>query len=152
MIEEMDISMDAISQNESLARICVSGFMLRLNPTLEQLEDVKTAVSEAVTNVIIHAYPKDFKIWMHCEIRGRELHIEIKDNGIGIRDIELAKRPIYTSKPDEERSGMGFSFMEAFMDKLSVESIPGEGTVIRMVKRIGVVKGEDYGETLGANC
>ena len=135
---EMELIFDSKSVNEGFARVAVAAFMTQLNPTLEEVADVKTAVSEAVTNAIIHGYEKEIeKIRIHCYIHETVLYIEIEDHGKGIEDIEQAMQPLYTSKPELERSGMGFSFMEAFMDDISVESEPGKGTVVRMQKEIG---------------
>ena len=135
---EMEISFDAISQNEGFARVAVAAFVTQLNPTLEEMADVKTAVSEAVTNAIIHGYENIYgKVWLHCFLEGDVLQIEVKDKGKGIEDLEQAMEPLFTSKPELERSGMGFAFMEAFMDDLEVESKLGEGTTVRMTKKIG---------------
>lgn len=135
---EMVLEFDARSENEGFARMVVSAFASRLDPTLEEIADVKTAVSEAVTNSIIHGYgKKEGKIKVGCCVTGRELLVEIEDKGIGIEDIEKAKEPLYTTRPEWERSGMGFVFMETFMDSLEVFSKPGEGTTVRMKKRIG---------------
>lgn len=135
---EMVLEFDARSENEGFARMVVSAFASRLDPTLEEIADVKTAVSEAVTNSIIHGYgKKGGKIKVGCAITGSELLVEIEDKGVGIEDIEKAKEPLYTTRPEWERSGMGFVFMETFMDSLEILSKPGEGTVIRMKKRIG---------------
>ena len=124
-------------ENEGFARMIVAGFLARLNPTIEELSDVKTAVSEAVTNSIIHGYClKEGKIRIVCRICGDEFEVTVEDRGVGIEDIEKAMEPMYTTKPELERSGMGFAFMEAFMDKVSVESTPGEGTTVRMRKKI----------------
>jgi len=131
------IEFGAEPENESFARMVVAGFIARLNPTLEELADVRTAVSEAVTNSIIHGYEmKPGKVYVECEICGNDFSVTVEDKGIGITDITKAMEPLYTSKPELERSGMGFSFMEAFMDEVSVESTPGEGTTVRMRKRI----------------
>ena len=135
---EMELIFDSRSVNEGFARVAVAAFMTQLNPTLEEVADVKTAVSEAVTNAIIHGYEKEVeKIRIHCYMQETVLYIEIQDHGKGIENIEQAMQPLYTSKPELERSGMGFSFMEAFMDDISVESEPGKGTVVRMQKEIG---------------
>lgn len=132
------VEFDSISKNESFARVVVAAFVTRLNPTLEEISDVKTAVSEAVTNCVIHGYENgDGEIRIEAEIRENEVFIVIKDYGVGIEDIKKAMEPLYTSKPELERSGMGFSFMEAFMDDLIVESESGEGTKIIMRKKIG---------------
>lgn len=116
----------------------VAAFMTSLNPTVEEVSDVKTAVSEAVTNAIIHGYENEVhNIYIRCRTEGKTLFLEIKDEGKGIEDISQAMEPLFTSKPELERSGMGFSFMEAFMDKLEVISEPGQGTVVKMEKTIG---------------
>lgn len=135
----MKITFESCSENEAFARTVVSAYITRLDPTLEELSDVKTAVSEAVTNCIIHAYQNgDGEIEMECSIHNREVEIYIKDRGVGIENIEQAMEPLYTTKPEWERSGMGFAFMEAFMDELRVESELGNGTCIYMKKKIGV--------------
>lgn len=139
---EVNLVMDAKSINESLARVVVVSFISGLNPTLNVVNDVKTAVSEAVTNAIIHGYDgEDGKIYMNLRLKDKVLQVEIKDNGNGIEDIEKVKEPLYTSKPEMERSGMGFSVMEAFMDKLEVVSTYKIGTTIIMTKDLS----EDIG-------
>lgn len=154
MNNEMKMEFDAISENESFARMAVAAFTMSLNPTLEELSDIKTAVSEAVTNAIIHGYGNlqgyeknkyqqtkqemnEGKVYMKCRIVGDVLFIEVMDKGMGIPDVEKAMEPLYTTKPELDRSGMGFAFMEAFMDDLEVESIEGKGTKIHMIKKIG---------------
>lgn len=136
---EMELIFDSHSVNEGFARVAVAAFMTQLNPTLEELADVKTAVSEAVTNAIIHGYEQKVeKIWLRCHYEGRVLYIEVEDQGKGIEDISKAMEPLFTTKPELERSGMGFSFMEAFMDEVHVESVPKRnGTLVRMKKEIG---------------
>lgn len=135
---EMELIFDSRSVNEGFARVAVAAFMTQLNPTLEEVSDVKTAVSEAVTNAIIHGYEKNVeKIWIRCQIEGSTLYIQIEDKGKGIEDIEKAKEPLYTTKPELDRSGMGFCFMEAFMDGLEILSEVGRGTIIKMKKEIG---------------
>lgn len=135
--QEFVLIFDSISENESFARTVVTAFVAKLDPTLEEIADIKTAVSEAVTNSIIHGYDKNVgKISMKCSIEGNEITIVISDQGIGIEDISKAMEPLYTTKPEMDRSGMGFSFMEAFMDDLDVESSPGVGTTITMRKKI----------------
>lgn len=135
---EMELVFDSKSVNEAFARVTVAAFMTQLNPTLEEVADVKMAVSEAVTNSIIHGYEKkDGKIRIHCSMQDKSLYIEIEDHGKGIEDVQQAMQPLFTSKPELERSGMGFSFMEAFMDEITVESKLGEGTVVKMQKVIG---------------
>lgn len=133
----MRVFFDARSENEGLARMLVASFMADMNPTLEQIADVKTAVSEAVTNAIIHGYEDESKqVLLICERKGQELMVQVEDEGVGIADIEAAKQPFYTTRPELERSGMGFSFMEAFMDRMEVRSGPGEGTCVTMWKYI----------------
>jgi stage II sporulation protein AB (anti-sigma F factor) len=135
---EMLLEFESKSQNESFARTVVAAFAAQLDPTIEELADIKTAVSEAVTNSIIHGYSDCLgTIKMHCIISGNEILVEIIDEGAGIENIEKAMEPLYTTRPELERSGMGFSFMEAFMDELEVESVIGKGTVIRMKKKVG---------------
>lgn len=154
MTNEMIMEFDAVSNNESLARIAAAAFMTPLNPTLEEISDVKTAVSEAVTNAIIHGYDNIIgygrhgevrpaegrayrgKVWLRCRLDKDVLHIEVEDHGKGIANIEKAMEPLFTTKPELERSGMGFAFMEAFMDDLEVESELNKGTLIRMKKKL----------------
>ena len=139
----MKLIINNISENESFARTVVAAYMTRLDPTFEELADVKTAVSEAVTNSIIHGYGKEKgKIEIHCTIKGKTIHISVQDWGIGIEDIDKAMEPLYTTKPEWERSGMGFAFMEAFMDEVQVESVPGKGTTVWMKKTTGGEKKE----------
>ena len=134
---EMTIVFDSRPVNESLARVAVAAFSTQLNPTLEEVADLKTAVSEAVTNCIIHGYEGEIhKIWVTCRLKGQELFVDVKDEGVGIPDVKQAMEPLYTTKPEKDRSGMGFTFMEAFMDEISVESKVGEGTVVHMKKAI----------------
>lgn len=135
---EMELVFDSHSSNEAFARVTVAAFMTQLNPTVEEVSDVKTAVSEAVTNAIIHGYENTLhKIHIRARICGKTLYLEIQDKGVGISDIQKAMEPLFTTKPELERSGMGFSFMEAFMDELEVESRPGLGTTVKMRKEIG---------------
>lgn len=135
---EMLLVFDSVPANEGLARITAASFCSQLNPTLEEVADLKTAVSEAVTNCIIHGYEDCIgKIELHLYYEKQKLCVEVIDHGAGIRDITKAMEPMYTSKPDKDRSGMGFTFMEAFMDELEVESEPGNGTTVRMKKHIG---------------
>lgn len=137
IFNHMQASFDAKSVNEGLARMLVAAFMADMNPTLEQLADVKTAVSEAVTNAIIHGYNDESRqVMLVCDRRNEQLTVTVEDEGVGIENIEQAKQPFYTSKPELERSGMGFAFMEAFMDKLTVESRPGKGTRVVLEKYI----------------
>ena len=135
---KMKLEFDSRSSNESFARVSVAAFMAQLNPTLEEVSDVKTAVSEAVTNAIIHGYQGELHtVTIEARIEGKVLCLEVRDNGIGIKDVKQAMEPLFTTKAEMERSGMGFSFMEAFMDELEVISAQGEGTVVKMKKRIG---------------
>ena len=123
--------------NESLARIISAGFVIPLDPTIEQLTDIKTSVSEAVTNSVIHGYEnKEGVITLELILEDRLLTIKVTDNGIGIPDIEKARKPLYTSKPDSERSGMGFTVMESFMDSLHIVSKINEGTSVIMTKKL----------------
>ena len=135
---EMEILFDGRSENEGFARVAVAAFLAQMNPTLEEVEDIRTAVSEAVTNAIIHGYEKqEGKVWIRCQIQEQTCYIEIKDEGVGISDIEKALEPLFTTKPEQDRSGLGFVFMQAFMDEVSVESQPGKGTIVKMKKHIG---------------
>ena len=138
MTNEMKLEFDSRSANEAFARVTVASFMTQLNTTLEEVSDVKTAVSEAVTNAIIHGYENHVnKIQIFAGIEGKTLRLEISDRGVGIPDVKQAMEPLFTTKPELERSGMGFSFMEAFMDEVTVESEPGKGTTVRMKKVVG---------------
>ena len=139
----MILEFDSKSENEGFARITVAAFVARLDPTLEEISDIKMAVSEAVTNAIIHGYEnKEGKIKICCKIKENIITIEIRDNGVGISDIQKAKEPLYTTRPEWERSGMGFTFMETFMDHLNVISEVGKGTTIIMDKQIQKNKDE----------
>lgn len=143
---EMELVFDSRSSNEGFARVTVAAFMTQLNPTLEEVSDVKTAISEAVTNAIIHGYENEiYKIKIHCRIEGKTLYIEVRDEGKGMENVKQAMEPLFTTKPELERSGMGFAFMEAFMDNLRVVSSPGNGTTVYMEKSIG--KGRDVWTT-----
>ena len=138
MNNNMVVTFDSISENEGIARIIAASFASKLNPTLEEIADIKTAVSEAVTNAIVHGYYQTMgQVELRLSSRENELYIEVIDAGVGIEDVERAKEPLYTTKPDEERTGMGFVFMEIFMDELRVESELGKGTHVYMKKVIG---------------
>lgn len=138
MKNEMCLEFDSISANEAFARVTVAAFMTQMNPSMEEVADVKTAVSEAVTNAIIHGYEGEVhKIVIRSRIDGEWLELSVEDRGVGIADVEKAMEPLYTTRPELERSGMGFLFMEAFMDEVKVESEPGKGTAVMMKKRIG---------------
>ena len=134
---EMTIIFDSRPTNEALARVAVASFCTQLNPTLEEVSDLKTAVSEAVTNCIIHGYEGEVhKIQVDCRLSGQELTVDVINHGVGIADIQKAMEPMFTTKPDKDRSGMGFTFMEAFMDEVLVESEVGRGTTVHMKKII----------------
>lgn len=134
---EMTIIFDSRPTNEALVRVAVASFCTQLNPTLEEVSDLKTAVSEAVTNCIIHGYEGEVhKIQVDCRLSGQELTVDVIDHGVGIADIQKAMEPMFTTKPDKDRSGMGFTFMEAFMDEVLVESEVGRGTTVHMKKII----------------
>ena len=161
---EMMIEFDAVGENEGFARVVVAAFVSRLNPTLEELSDLKVAVSEAVTNAIIHGYDSKIKhaattdrevgentaavtdhdtVQLRVCITDHTVTVQVKDHGCGITDVPQAMEPLFTTKPEEERSGMGFSFMEAFTDQLLVESEQGQGTCVTMVKTMGARDGQD---------
>lgn len=135
--EVMKLTFDSRSENEEFARVVVAVFATRMNPTLEEIDDIKTAVSEAVTNAVIHGYQNgDGKIDIEAAVEENVLSVTVSDEGIGITNIEKAMEPMFSTLP-EERSGMGFSFMEAFMDRVEVISSPGGGTSVTMRKKIG---------------
>jgi stage II sporulation protein AB (anti-sigma F factor) len=140
IINQMKLRLPAISSNEAVARSIVSAFIAELNPSVEEIGDVRCAVSEAVTNAIVHAYPEEgewFYPQLYISVRlysGRELSVEVSDNGIGIEDIEKARTPMFTTAPSDERCGMGFLVMESFMDQVTVKSRPGRGTRVLMRK------------------
>lgn len=138
MLNDMKLVIPAMSENEALARSVVGAFAARLDPTLEEVEDIRTAVSEAVTNAIIHGYEgmQEGEVTLYAVAQGRQLILEVQDYGRGIGNIEQARVPFYTSRPDLERSGMGFTIMESFMDQVEVISSPDKGTVVRMIKTI----------------
>lgn len=136
---QMTLEFESISANESFARVAVAAFASQLDPTLEEIEDIKTAVSEAVTNSIIHGYEKKngtVRLEAKLDFLRSELSLIITDWGCGIENVPQAREPLFTTKPESERSGMGFVFMEVFMDSLEVESKPNQGTVVRMRKMI----------------
>ena len=151
---EMKIEFLSKSNNEAFARISVAAFVAQLDPTLEEIADIKTAVSEAVTNSIIHGYEERLGIVkLVCKIREKEIFIEISDSGKGIENVEIAKQPLYTTKANLERSGMGFTIMESFMDDVQVESVLGLGTKVTMRKAIkSSSKKEEFAfSTIGEN-
>lgn len=138
MDNSMTLRLPALSKNEALARSAVAAFAVELDPTIDELGDIKTAVSEAVTNSIVHGYPDGGgDIEIRAELNGRTIHIEVLDDGIGIADIAAALCPFYTTKAGEERSGMGFTVMETFMDDLKVENRESGGLKVTMEKTLG---------------
>ena len=138
--EHMRLEMESLSRNEEFARVVTAVFMSRLDPTLEEVDDVKTAVSEAVTNAVIHGYRGGrgtIYLDLTADLEERVLTVAVDDRGVGIADVKQAMEPMFTTDPEGERSGMGFSFMEAFMDQVEVESQPNHGTLVTMKKSIG---------------
>ena len=138
--EHMRLEMESLSRNEEFARVVTAVFMSRLDPTLEEVDDVKTAVSEAVTNAVIHGYrggQGTIYLELIADLEERILTVAVKDRGVGIADVKQAMEPMFTTDSEGERSGMGFSFMEAFMDQVEVESQPNHGTLVTMKKSIG---------------
>jgi stage II sporulation protein AB (anti-sigma F factor) len=133
----MELKLPSLSVNEGFARSVVGAFATQLDPTLEEVADIKTAVSEAVTNVIVHAYPKTVgEIVINASLSELTIVVSVEDTGIGIRDISEARQPFFSTVGDESRSGMGFTVMETFMDEVSITSAPGQGTVVKMTKTI----------------
>lgn len=144
MKQVMKLELDSISSNESFARVVVAAFLTRLNPTMEEVADIKTAVSEAVTNAIIHGYRQEVhKMVIEAMVEEDLFTVSVEDFGVGIEDVKKAMEPMYTTRGDLERSGMGFVFMEAFMDSIEVESKVGRGTKVTMTKKIGRRYGRD---------
>lgn len=151
MKNEMTLTFSAVSDNEAFARNAVAAFCVGLDPTIDQINDIKTAVSEAVTNSIVHAYPNgagDKFVTVRTTIEDNTVHIVVLDEGVGIDDVDKAMQPFYTTKPEQERSGMGFTVMESFMDELSVERNTPTGTVIKMSKSL---RGADWKEKKSSN-
>ena len=138
---EMTLKFKALSENESFARVCIASFLASVNPTIDELSDIKTAVSEAVTNCVVHAYPNVVggEIEMNAKVVDNSVYISITDKGIGIEDINKAKQPFYTTKQTSERSGMGFTVMEGFVDKLVITSEKNKGTKIEMYKTLNKI-------------
>ena len=136
-INEMEITFKAISANEAFARACIAAFCVQANPSMDEITDIKTAVSEAVTNSVVHAYPlQDGYITIKVKLYSSGVVIEVADNGVGIEDFEKSREPFYTTKPNDERSGMGFTVMESFCDGVSVSSRVGKGTSVTLLKRL----------------
>ena len=135
LLNEMELNIKALSINEGFARSCVAAFCVQANPSLDEITDIKTAVSEAVTNCVVHAYPSiPGNICIKVKLYENSVDIEILDNGIGIENFEKAREPFYTSKPNEERSGMGFAVMESFMDNLELKNNTNKGLIVKMQK------------------
>lgn len=134
----MELSFTALSQNESFARVTVGAFVAQLDPTMDELTEIKTVVSEAVTNAIIHGYNEDPKgeVFVEVELEADTVRLIIRDKGIGIHNVDEARQPLFTSKPELERSGMGFTIMENFMDEVSIQSEPMVGTTVSLVKTL----------------
>ena len=140
MKNRMLIKFDSVSENEGFARNVIASFLLPLNPGIGELTDIKTAVSEAVTNAIVHGYPDTVgEVTMLAETDGENVHIVISDSGVGIDDLEAALEPFYTTKPDDERAGMGFTIIKTFMDEVKVISKQNAGTIVDMTKRLSSV-------------
>lgn len=140
IVNEIKFIMPSLSVNESTARAAVSSFIIQADPTVEELSDIRTAVSEAVTNAIVHGYrgtSGNIELTVRL-LEGKEIYIRIKDSGCGIPDVKQAMEPLYTTAPEEERSGLGFSVMDSFMDKLTVKSRVGRGTTVTMRKKLSV--------------
>ena len=134
-INEMEITFKAISANEAFARACIAAFCVQANPSMDEITDIKTSVSEAVTNSVVHAYPlQDGYITIKVKLYSSGVVIEVADNGVGIEDFEKAREPFYTTKPNEERSGMGFTVMESFMDAVTVQKNGKNGVLVKMEK------------------
>nr|WP_122011662.1 anti-sigma F factor [Maliibacterium massiliense] len=134
----MELNVPSLSQNEAFARVVVAAFAAQLDPTMQELEDIKTAVSEAVTNAIIHGYENaQGVVHIRAWIAQDTLYVEVADDGVGIADIDKAREPLFTTRPEMERSGLGFTMMESFTDGVEVDSAPGKGTCVRMHKQFG---------------
>ncbi|WP_249871916.1 anti-sigma F factor [Oceanobacillus saliphilus] len=142
MKNEMSLAFSSVSENEAFARVTVAAFITQLDPTMDEVTEIKTVVSEAVTNAIIHGYNNEshHKIFITCILNEGEIELTIKDHGIGISDIAEARQPLYTSKPEMERSGMGFTIIENFMDSVEVISYPDKGTTVTMTKQLSKTK------------
>lgn len=138
LLNEMTLSIKSLSINEGFVRSAIAAFCVETNPTLDEITDIKTAVSEAITNCVVHAYPNSVgDILVKVKLFEHQVDISITDYGLGIENIEKAKEPFFTTKPEQERSGMGFTVMESFMDTFEVEKNRGKGITVRMTKKIG---------------
>ena len=147
VINEMTFKFKALSENEAFARSCVAAFCVQLNPTLDEITDIKTAVSEAVTNCVVHAYPKEEgEITLNVKLTRDSAIISISDEGVGISNFEKARQPFFTTKPSEERSGMGFTVMESFMDKVYLLKNKTKGVTVLMEKKFGEEEKKIMGE------
>ena len=134
---EMETIFISVPENESFARVVIAAFAVQMSPTVSEIADIKTAVSEAVTNAIVHGYEGTRgMVTLHAVIDGTILSVEVSDQGRGIPNVAQAMEPFYTTHPEQERSGMGFAVMQTFMDEVNVTSTPGSGTTVRMCKRI----------------
>ena len=137
MNNRMELKFEALAENEAFARMVISAFLMQVNPTMSVISEVRTAVSEAVTNAIVHGYANQRgMVVLRSELEDSQILIEVEDYGCGIEDIQQAMQPFYTSNPEQERTGIGFSLMQSFMDALDVSSSPGSGTLVRMTKRL----------------
>ena len=138
MNNQMELSFLSLAENEALARMVISAFLMQLNPTMSMISEVRTAVSEAVTNAVVHAYggKETGKILLRAVLSDRQIDVEVEDFGCGIEDVGQAMTPFYTSQPEQERTGMGFSLMLSFMDHVQVTSAKGSGTLVRMTKTL----------------
>lgn len=146
IINEMTLKFKALSENEGFARSCVAAFCVQLNPTLDEITDIKTAVSEAVTNCVVHAYPKQpGDVVLNVKLTPEKALISVSDSGIGIQNFEKARQPFFTTKPNEERSGMGFTVMESFMDKVNLLKNGQNGLTVLMEKKFGQSRKEVVG-------
>ena len=138
---KMSLTFKSLSINESFARATVAAFVASLNPTIDEITDIKTAVSEAVTNCVVHAYPSDIgDITIEVKLSGKQVYITVSDKGVGIVDFEKAKQPFYTTKIGDDRSGMGFTVMESFMDSVELSKNKSKGVIVKMQKKLGTVR------------
>lgn len=140
MNNKMTLTFLSLSSNEAFARSVVGAFCTQLNPTLDEVTDVKTAISEAVTNCVVHAYPNEIgEIKIECELKDNTIYIAVSDNGVGVKDIEKVKEPFFTTRMNDERSGMGFTVMESFMDNVELIKKEKGGLTVKLNKKIGKI-------------